>query len=460
MIQWDKNIQAQFNEVIKYSQGIEDPRTDELFNIWAKRKLGFYDSMGNQLIYEFPKPITLEIDTETKEELFTHFIEWVENYSYSLSDFLREQKDGFYDNKTISNWSINGIDFIPAGMKISKAIGRYWRNTINPTLIETIQTELSRIIQENKVTGKLCLSIHPLDYLSLSENQHNWRSCHALDGEYRAGNLSYMLDQTTIIAYIKSDNDVVLPRFPESVPWNNKKWRCLFFVDPARSIIYAGRQYPFFSENALNLVRQCLFEPCNYFMNKIHNFEVGIPWKHNCVVGDCKINGEQVTLYQPHIFDADTCLKLSNWVQDATDSMHFNDLLRSSVYTAWTLRYRHRSARELLQQPPMIVGDAIPCLACGKTENQHQVYNSDVMLCKDCALERDDIEWVVQCAECGRRIIKDDSYCINDEYYCNDCIEEHTTYCDKCGKAILDFDENTHKGENGEPLCWYCYNFR
>ena len=28
------------------------------------------------------------------------------------------------------------------------------------------------------------------DYLSLSENAFNWRSCHALDGEYRAGNLS------------------------------------------------------------------------------------------------------------------------------------------------------------------------------------------------------------------------------------------------------------------------------
>ena len=40
--------------------------------------------------------------------------------------------------------------------------------------------------------GYLYLSIHPLDYLSISETNHGWRSCHALDGEYRNGNLSYL----------------------------------------------------------------------------------------------------------------------------------------------------------------------------------------------------------------------------------------------------------------------------
>ena len=458
MIQWDKSIQDQFNEVIKYSQGIADPQTDELFAIWSRRKLGFWDSMGKQLIYEFPQPVTLEMDAQTKEDRLSHFLDWVSHFSESLSDFLNVQRDSFYDNKTISNWHI-GDDVIPAGMKISKAVGRYWRDYLNPIQIDTVQCEISRMIQENKVTGRLCLSIHPLDYLSLSENQHNWRSCHALDGEYRAGNLSYMLDQTTIIAYIKSDEDTTLPRFPASVPWNNKKWRCLFFVDPGRSLIYAGRQYPFFSENALNLVRQCLFEPCNYFMNKIHTFEVGIPWRHNCVVGDCEIDGEHVYFHQPHIFDANTCVRLADWVQDATDSMHFNDLLRSSFYTPWTLRYNQRADRELLQQGPMIVGDAIPCLVCGRMEPRHQVCNSDVMACKSCVLEDDsiDVEWIGYCSICGQRIIKDDSYYYNGEYYCDDCLKDHTIYCENCGEAIIDFENNWHIGKNGEKLCWNCY---
>lgn len=460
MIQWDKNIQDQFNEVIKYSQGIENPQTDKLFEIWSKRKWGFWDSMDKKLIYEFPQPVTLEMDAQTKEDRLSHFLDWVSRFSESLGDFLDAQRDGFYDNKTISNWHTDD-DVIPAGMKISKAIGRYWRDYLDPIQIDTVQCEISRMIQENKVTGRLCLSIHPLDYLSLSENQHNWRSCHALDGEYRAGNLSYMLDQTTVIAYIKSDEDTTLPRFPESVPWNNKKWRCLFFVDPGRSLIYAGRQYPFFSENALNLVRQCLLEPCNYFMNKIHTFEVGIPWRHNCVVGDCEVGGEKVYLHQPHIFDANTCVRLSDWVRDEEGSMHFNDLLRSSFYTAWTLRYGHRSDRELLQQGPVVVGDAIPCLVCGDVHPRNEVCNSDVMACEACVLDDPnmEVEWVEHCAECGCRINRDESYCHDGEYYCDNCVDAHTSYCEKCGASILEYEDTAYEGKDGEILCWHCYHY-
>lgn len=83
------------------------------------------------------------------------------------------------------------------------------------------------LIQEDKVTGILCLSIHPLDYLSLSENTYNWRSCHALDGEYRAGNLSYMMDNTTVVCYLKGEDEAELPHFPAEVKWNSKKWRML-----------------------------------------------------------------------------------------------------------------------------------------------------------------------------------------------------------------------------------------
>ena len=71
--------------------------------------------------------------------------------------------------------------------------------------------------------------MHPLDYLSLSENTYNWRSCHSLDGEYRAGNLSYMMDKSTVICYLKSNDDVILSNFGPEVKWNSKKWRVLLY---------------------------------------------------------------------------------------------------------------------------------------------------------------------------------------------------------------------------------------
>lgn len=462
MIEWDINMQNDFDKVISYSQGFE-PHTTPLFELWATRKEWMYKAMGNKLIYEFEKPVTLELDADSKKDMADHFIGWVcGRFSESLADFLETERDGFYDNKVVVPWND-----IPVGMKLSKAIGRYWHEHIDPIDIDAIQTELSRCIQQNKVSGKMCLSIHPLDFLSSSENQHNWRSCHALDGEYRAGNLSYMADDCTMMVYIKSEENVRLPRFPADVEWTNKKWRCWMFFDKARGMIYAGRQYPFFSENALNLCRQVLFEPLNYLEKPNRDlwatrdlwdtYDVGIAWKHNCVIGDTEVNGENVYLYGVHIFANETVYKLDSWVQDATDSMHFNDLLRSSFYTPWTLTYNHRLNKRLKEQlPPLMIGSAIPCLYCGKDN----VCNSDVMVCESCALEDPSIEaeWITYCEECGARIIRDDSYCHNDYYYCDDCVDAHTHTCEKCGDRILDFEDDYYYGKNDEILCWSCHH--
>lgn len=458
MIQYDAEIQKQFNEVISYSQNIKTPQTDTLFKRWADCKSIFWKAMGEQLIFEWPQPITLEMDAVTKESRIQHFVDWVDQYSDSLSYFINEQREGFFDNKTVMSFYIEGCDIqIPQGMKISKAIGRYWANELSPERIDMIQCEMSRIIQENKITGKLCLSIHPLDFLSASENQHNWRSCHALDGEYRAGNLSYMLDEVTVMAYIKSDANTCLPRFPESVPWNNKKWRCLFFFDRLRGLVYAGRQYPFFSHVALDLVRQCLFEPVNYFIShRVNTIPMGVPWKHNCTQ-ECEINGEFVTFNSPYIFESNECIPLTQWVQDASASMHFNDLLRSSYYSPWTLRYNTSAGRitKLNQLSPMIVGNAIPCLKCGT----HYICNSDVVLCKDCALEDEDLEreWLLTCDNCGGHIMEGDEVYEGGMTLCESCIEDNTVHCDNCGASILTLVDSVYQDEKCGISCLICH---
>jgi hypothetical protein len=119
---------------------------------------------------------------------------------------------------------------VPKGMKLSKAFKYFVEDEGQ---LRIIQDVFSEMIQKNKVCGKLCISIHPLDYLSTSETTHNWRSCHALDGEYRAGGLAYMCDKTTVVCYIKSDEDAVLPRFPHHIKWNDKKWRMLLHMEEA-----------------------------------------------------------------------------------------------------------------------------------------------------------------------------------------------------------------------------------
>ena len=121
-------------------------------------------------------------------------------------------------------------------MKIGKALHKFFDVYCSAEKLEWIIQELSRLIQENTISGRLCLSVHPLDFLSLSENQHKWRSCHALDGEYRGGNLSYMCDEVTVITYLKSKEDTILPHFPSDVPWNNKSYSIQITVPPLATV--------------------------------------------------------------------------------------------------------------------------------------------------------------------------------------------------------------------------------
>ena len=95
------------------------------------------------------------------------------------------------------------------------------------------------------LNGDLSLSIHPLDYLSMSHNNQNWRSCQSLDGENAAGTLSLMCDKTTAVAYLASSELEELDW--GGVHWNSKKWRVLVHIDKSKNLIVLSKHYPFYS---------------------------------------------------------------------------------------------------------------------------------------------------------------------------------------------------------------------
>ena len=45
------DIKEQFKKVISYSQGIENPVVDDLFEKWLEGKRDFIEAMGGKLIY-------------------------------------------------------------------------------------------------------------------------------------------------------------------------------------------------------------------------------------------------------------------------------------------------------------------------------------------------------------------------------------------------------------------------
>ena len=192
-----KQIQAQVDRVLKYSQSLKNVETDALLHQWEIRKGYFIKKMGAP-IYESPTPVTFELDDESRRDKVDEFLDWIiHEYSEEMYEFFKENYDGILENKTV----VASYGF-PAGMKLSRVLLKHFGLEA-----EDVRQRLSMLIQSNKISGILCLSVHPLDFLSSSENQHSWRSCHALDGEYRAGNLSYMCDYVTFMAYLKSNID-------------------------------------------------------------------------------------------------------------------------------------------------------------------------------------------------------------------------------------------------------------
>lgn len=460
-------IKEDFNKVIAYSQGIPEPKTDKLFDIWRVSKDYFIRMFGGQYIYECPEKVQFELSEEAKHERVLSFINLVEEcYSnFDLAKFIHKQEDGFFKNLTIDDYTTIDGKVIHKGTKLVKAF-KYFVN--NERSLTAIQNEASRIIQEDKVEGTLCFSVHPLDFLSVSENTYNWRSCHALDGEYRAGNLSYMMDQTTFICYLRADEPTKLPNFPNDVPWNSKKWRVLLYLSEDTHMIIAGRQYPFASPAGMNLVLEMLTDKIKLLpkYNNDYFYCSDCKWSnwHNCITEKIKLTGD----FDLHL--SKTYLPIGRGLEDICEvvynqegSKQFNDVLSSSFYKPiYAFQYFPNwdntggSPTTDINTTKFPIGGFTYCLWCGKEE---VIECADTMMCADCELEHGSAEneAFATCDCCGHRYMFEEGEIINDEYVCSECIKKYCTVCEECGD--LKFNEHIKYSEKySKYLCVDCYD--
>ena len=116
-------------------------------------------------------------------------------------------------------------------------------------VLDEIQTAYSRVMNTKTIKGVLCLSIHPLDYLTVSVNKSNWSSCYnTLDaGAWCASTLSLISSPNTMVAYLKADKDADY----NGIEWNNKRWRMYVSLNHNNELVHCGRQYPYSSEALL-----------------------------------------------------------------------------------------------------------------------------------------------------------------------------------------------------------------
>ena len=439
-------IKEQVSKVISYSQGIPDPKVDDLMQEWLDAKLTFIEAWGGP-IYEVPEPVYFKLDSEDQKKLFNEFVDLVCDtfHNFPLGDFIMANEETFFENKVAFNYDKYNNIVIPAGMKLIKAF-KYFEH--DKGVLHILQSKASQIIQEDKIEGKLCFSVHPLDFLSSSLNNYNWRSCHALDGEYRSGNLSYMLDSCTVICYLKGADNEQIPLFPQDVLWNSKKWRVLLFMSDSKQMIFAGRQYPFSSKYGLDLAKQ-------YFLTslKLHFYEWS-RWENKYIeeaFGEYELSDK--------FFPYKGELKgLCAVVEDEKDSLQYNDLLHSTTYKRpyYTIK-NNRAWYNDLSGPFFKIGKPVKCLHCGN----NWIEESETMRCPDCELKygHEENDTFTTCDCCGSRMYRDIAIYVSssEEHVCERCFENECFVCSCCGEVYYlthqIYDETT-----GEYICKYCYN--
>lgn len=282
-------------------------------------------------------------------------------------------------------------------------------------LIDGFQTEVSQVLNQKKLKGTMTLSIHPLDYMTMSDNECGWSSCMSWQDEgcYRRGTVEMMNSHNVLVAFLSSDDPMMLrDKMGDRHPWNSKKWRELFIVTP--QVITGVKGYPYQNDDLVKSVNSWIKELA----------ETNLGWKY------CDSN----TPYQHR----------SNFSYQGTDDKAHDMKLSFETYTMYNDFGSIDRHWCIMGEENEIDSDAIYvnysgdeiCMQCGNFTSDFD--GEGALVCMDCD------GCYNTCDECGCRMSEDDTFMLDGYYYCESC------YNDLCGIDALTGDE--HNVNNMMPL--------
>lgn len=331
------NISASLGE--EHRVIVDNKMVDKYLQIWANAKYEFYLLFGRQL--ELSQDIEFEITEDEIENLKKDVCKMFPKYAIYVS---RMPSTYFVNNEITSNYIPSDFSeyaqpfFSGVGMKLSKFYSQFLQDP-------SFDIEISKIMQNKKVTGTVFLSIDPYDYLTSSINKHDWKSCHRItNGEWATGSLSYLLDDSTIVSYrAKRNLDYDYNYWGFKFKGNSKMHRQLVYFDKNSCNIIFGRQYPDVNKDVSTAIRYLLEDKVATFLG------VENEWK----VYNSKYDGEFT----------DIC------------DMHYSD-----VHNEFSFKFaRLKSSREGVAD--WKVGSNIPCLCgCGEYVDER----GERAICSNC----------------------------------------------------------------------------
>lgn len=395
-----------------------------------------------KLIPEYVRTIDNRSE-EKKANIFMNQIENIITYESFVSGIILDE--GEYVN------AYDGKKHKFKGAKVSKTFSKLMSSDM-PVLQEKVRILYSKYKQQMPVVNdtKCYISIHPYDFLTLSDNSSNWTSCLSTGcnqdaGDFRGGVFELMNDSVTFVAYaLKDDDDFESKGVLPYVGWNDKKWRVLVHLaedEKGNAILFYNKQYPYSDYNKIKsldeFIKKTLFTPEDK-MSPLKKVE----WQKKELLKKDTISGKAV----------------SKIITPMQDRMFFwdGDNHYANLYVSHTETFPYEDT-QALDLP--YVGNRAYCLSCGAELEDKDDYCGE-MLCNSCDENYEDN--CIYCDACGERIdTYDDGYNtveIDYEtvYFCTDCFDEKYFVCDHCEETFSREDDTPEETVFGTIYCSEC----
>lgn len=401
---------------------------DYILREWNKSKQTLFNIFGEKLMLE--KEIQVE-DGDNKK------IREINNYLNSTNpgtDFINSVRKLFtfngtyfedtyatynltqakqlFTNRVAKEFSYRNKDYkvikVPEGAKVMRVLQRIAKEFDLPDF-EIFRNHISRITEIRKSKIKFTLSIHPLDYMTMSDNANGWESCMNWTqgpGSYRAGTIEMMNSPVVVVAYITTK-----PYYPAntSIEWTSKSWRELIIVHP--NTICSVKSYPYYNiafDKAL----------VNWLADLV---EEKTEWRYNR-------KKPQESL--------ESCSDIKAW-QDKEDKdnyflLHFetnemyNDFGNTDNYGIFSINPPDNK----YHTSTINYSGLMTCMCCG--ESNYYSDDTEAVICEDC-------EPSTYCYCCGERVNANNAIEVDGEWVCEDCYNDlHRCMC--CEDAHFEDD--------------------
>lgn len=428
---------------------------------WAKNKIKLYKLLGRQLIYKTPYQYEKSADDLRRQitDLNNHY-----DFAWVYLDWLcQDAADVITDTEIINNLKHlvqsnilieDKIDVtikyrregakrelqLQKGMKPVRALSKivdYFKDVESfkkvASLFEAYRLQHSVVLNDKMVKGNLVVSIHPLDYMTMSDNASNWQSCMSWreKGCYHVGTIEMMNSNNVVCCYLESKEPFHFNSENESdaYTWNNKKWRQLLYV--TKDIIVSGKPYPYVNNDLTKALIEVVRKLAKQNLNWEYSFgpELYQDMKH--------INGAySMNRARDYIRNRD--MKKHNILFD-TKGM-YNDMLNDSNTKYWCVRNKVKHNKIISYS-----GKAT-CLCCGESivyfnEDESSYYNdryenTGSSICIDCERE------YFHCDECDcdNTTLKYYNYTRPDGSIgriCEHCWNDKVRICPCCDKPMI-----------------------